>query len=116
MLSPMARMMRPCSSAILRDRPPTPRGVEGRLGRLVGDQLDAGDQPDAAHLADQRVVREAAQPACSCGPTVRTWLDDLPLLVDLQRLERHRRGNRMAGIGVAVAEGADLGRLAAIAW
>src|SRR3982074_2946359 len=35
-------------------------GVEALLGRLIADELHGADQPDAARLADQRMVGVAA--------------------------------------------------------
>src|SRR3989442_13589927 len=37
-------------------------GIEALLGRLVADELDRADQPDAPRPADHRMVGQAADP------------------------------------------------------
>ena len=104
------RPITPCSSHQLdQPRADLGAGIEVLVRRLVGHQLDRGDQADAAHLAHQLVAGEAA---AQLGLHVRADLADMradvDLVVDLQRLDRHRRRHRMAGVGEAVAERADL--------
>ena len=57
------------------------RRVELPLGLLVGDELDRGDQPDAAHLADQRMIGERAQLALQTFADLGRMLDQ-PALLD----------------------------------
>ena len=38
------------------------RRIDRRLGRLVGDEFQRPDQPDAARFADKRMVGETLQP------------------------------------------------------
>src|SRR3546814_8879310 len=64
--------------------------IKGGLGRLVGDQLDGGDQADAAHLAHQGMPGEAAQAVLQPRRHRADVADDVALLVDLQRLKRQR--------------------------
>src|SRR5579875_2280546 len=82
--------------------------LEGLARRLVLDELEAPDQADAARLADERMAAEAPQPLLEAGRHAAHMAKDVALLVDLERLERHRRRDGMAAIGEAVAEGADL--------
>jgi hypothetical protein len=45
-------------------------GIKGLPGRLVLDQLDAGDQTDAPDFADQRMAGELAKPVLELGGEV----------------------------------------------
>src|SRR5438874_9918529 len=83
--------------------------VELPLGPLVGDQLDRGDQPDAAHLADQGMVGMVAQALEQEGRHLRGMLDQLLLLDDPQVLEADGGRHRVGAGGEAMAEVADLG-------
>src|SRR5258708_25614577 len=86
--------------------------VERFLGLLVLHNLERTEHADAHRFADQRMVgkrlevllEDRAQPL---GVAVQA-----DLVIDLLRLERDRRRHRMAGVGKAVAEGADLVALA----
>ena len=72
----MARVISPSSCAKHDDSHPRP--VRRRaLRRLVGDELDAADQADAAHLADQRVLGEARAAPAAARPDLRRVLDEL---------------------------------------
>ena len=82
--------------------------VERFLRGLVFDQFDRGDQSDAPHLADQRVVGEAPEPVLQPRRDPAHMADDVAFLVDFQGLEGDGGANRVAGAGVAVAEDADL--------
>ena len=81
------------------------------LASLVGGKLDRADQAHAARLADQRMIAERHQALLELRRACRRGLEDLVALVDLQRLQRDRGRDRMARIGEAVAEGADLAAL-----
>ena len=101
--------MTPFSSHSLVSRPPTfAFGSKLAWAGLVGDQFDGGDQADAADLAHQRMIGETA---AQFGLHVRADRADMGadfhFVVDLQRLDRDGGGDRMAGVGEAVAEGAD---------
>ena len=104
------RRITPCSSpSLVRRAPIFCAGSKFLLRRLVGDELDRADQADAAHLAHQRVVGEALarRSLLQMRADFRDMADDVDLVVDLQRLDRDGRRHRMAGIGEAVAPGAD---------
>ena len=66
------------------------------------------DQADAAHLAHQRMVGEPPHASQEPRRDRAHVPDDVALLVDLQRLERDRGTDRMAGIGEAMGEAAVL--------
>src|SRR5258708_35257646 len=57
--------------------------VEALPGRLVADQLDRADKPDAARLADERMVGIAAEAGRPSRPTPPHPTDDVALLVRL---------------------------------
>ena len=82
--------------------------VEALLGPLVAHQLQRADQADAARLADQRVIGQRLQPQLEDRRHPLHVRDDVDALVDLDGLERHRAGERMAGIGEAVRQHAVL--------
>ena len=82
--------------------------IETRLGLLVGHQFDAarsGRRPWPRPPADDLPA------ACSRVQEQRRDMahmtDDVAALIDLDGLERHRRGHRMAAIGEAMAQHAD---------
>src|SRR5438876_8213849 len=83
-------------------------GIEALLGRLVADELDRADEPDAPRLAYQRMIGIAADPRLHSRPDAPHLTDDVALLVDLQRLERDGGRHRMRRVRVAVAEDAEL--------
>src|SRR5438094_8951692 len=66
-------------------------GVEALLGRLVADELDRADQPDAPRLADERMIGMAADRRLHAGPDAPPSRDDNALDV---ALERHVRDGR----------------------
>src|SRR5690606_21975699 len=82
--------------------------LEAGLGLLVGYQLHGRDQADPAHLADEGMIREAAQALLEARRDGGRVLYQLALLDDLQVLETHRRCHRMGAGGEAMAEGAEL--------
>ena len=82
--------------------------IEALLRRLVADDLDRADEADAARVADQRMIGVAADAGLHSRADAAHLRDDVALLVDLQRLERDRRGHRMRRVRVAVAEDAEL--------
>ena len=59
----------------------------GRLESLSGDQFDGADQPDAAGLADERMVANGAEAIAELGRHGPDHADDVSFLVDLQGLE-----------------------------
>ena len=83
------------------------RLAEPGMGRLVPDQFDAGDQADSPDLADQVAASELAQPRLEPVLHAADMGADIHLAVDLLGLDGDGRGDRMAGIGIAVAERAD---------
>src|SRR5205085_11652401 len=62
--------------------------IEPLLGRLVLGQLDRADETNAAGVADQRMVLQCAQAFLQPRRHLLDVVDDLALLVDLQRLQR----------------------------
>src|SRR5262249_57883304 len=83
------------------------RRVERPLGLLVGDQLDRGHQPDAAHLADQRMVGMVAQALEQEGRHLGGMLDQLPLLDDPQVLETNGGPPRRGAWGGTPGQGGE---------
>ena len=86
-------------------------GIEGALCRLVGNQLDARHQAGITYLSNQRVIGQLGQTRFkqrSDGPHLAA---NIHALVNLDRLDAERTAERMAAIGIAVAESADLFRL-----
>ena len=83
-------------------------GSERTLAGLVGDKFDAADQAEPARFADQRMLAERLQPRLELRRAFGGFFENTLARVDLDRLHRDRRGNRMAAIGEAVAEHADL--------
>ena len=69
----------------------------------VGDAFDAGHQPGAAHLADQRQFLQRLQPRLEIGRDLARMVEDAAFQ-QVEVLQRHRAADRMAGIGVAMAE------------
>ena len=69
--------------------------IEALLGRLVSDELDRGDQADAARLANQRMSAVTSDCLLQPRPDASHRGDDVALLVDLERLERDCRRDRM---------------------
>ena len=80
------------------------RGRERLAPGLVRHQLDARDEARPPHVAHQRMVAQRLQPGQEHRRHLAHMADDVALLVDLQRLERHRAGDGMAAIGEAMAE------------
>ena len=114
-VSPMARTIRPSSCAKAATFAPTPwAGSNARFVALSATSLDRADQAESARLADQRMVGERLQARWKCGAIAPHMREDVVALIDFERLERDRRRDRMAGIGEAVAEHADLAALASI--
>src|SRR3546814_13295000 len=97
-------------TTLFRSRADTAFRLEEHRPVLVAHQLDRGDQADAAHLADQRMIGQLAQSRLEIRPDVVAHPPDQPLLLhDPQVLQRHRAGDRVAGIGEAVEELAERG-------
>src|SRR3546814_7965661 len=72
-------------------------------------QLHRAGQADAAHLADQRVIRQRREALLQVGADVLAHpRDEVLFLDDGDVLQRHRAGHRMAGVGEAVRELAAL--------
>ena len=108
----MKRTISPSSSAKRTARGPTPAFASNeRLVALSATSSTRADEPEAARLADQRVLAERGQPGLEMRRLARRLLGDALARIDVERLERHRRRDRMARIGEAVAEGADLAAL-----
>ena len=85
------------------------RRRESRLGVLVRHQLQAAEQPPAAAVSHQGVVRQKRQALLKGGAHLGGMGEDVPLLHQFQVAQRHRRTDRMAGVGEAVPEEAFLG-------
>ena len=110
MMSRTARMTRPFSMQWSRQIVPTlPGSSKWSRARLVLDQLDGADQAHRSRLADQRVVLQRLQRLGQMRAGFVAHLFHQPLAADdLDILQRHRAGRRMAGIGEAVIELAAL--------
>src|SRR5262249_11137526 len=89
-------------------RPDPSLGLERTFGLLVGDKLAGADEPQAASLPDQGVLAERGKSGLELRRLARGLLGDALARIDVERLERHRRRDRMTRIGEAMAEGADL--------
>ena len=108
----MARAIRPRLGCGAEARAPTlSAGSRALLAAPVGDELHRRHQADAAYLADQRVVGEGlAQGGLEVGAGARRVAGQVLALDDVERGVGGGSTQRMAGIGVAVAEGAELVR------
>src|SRR5690606_19595825 len=78
--------------------------VERLLRRFVADELAAAHEPDAARIADERVRAELREPRLKVRRNTTHMIVELALLVDLERPQRDRRGDRMPRIRVSVPE------------
>src|SRR5207302_461828 len=85
--------------------------VERGLGPAVGDKLNGANEPEAARLSDQRMLAERGEAGLELRRFARRLLGDALARVDVERLERHRRRDRMAGISETVGKRADLAAL-----
>src|SRR5277367_2037131 len=85
-------------------------GWKARSGLLVRHQFDSADQSDAGSLAYERMLAELRQPGKKTRRHMAHMAHNVALLIDFDGLERHRRGDGMAGIGEAMAERADPAR------
>ena len=91
-MSPRPRVTTPsrrsCASTC---GPDLARGVEAGLARAVLDQLDGGDQPEPADVADVRVRPErVAQALQQRAPSTPARAARPLALHDLDRRQRHR--------------------------
>jgi len=75
----------------LDDRRHPKRGVEHRAGLLVDDDVEAGEEADAAHVADQRMVGERAERVLHMRADAPDMAEKVHLLVDARHLERDGR-------------------------
>ena len=66
-----------------------------------------GDQAHALGLAHQRMIVQRASRLQEQRRDMAHMADNVAALIDLDGLERHRRGDRMAAIGEAMAQHAD---------
>src|SRR6478736_7211424 len=82
--------------------------IEALLRRLVADDLDRADQAHAPRVTDQRMIVAATDTGLHSRRDAAHVREDVALLVDLQRLERNRRGHRVRRIRVTMAEDAEL--------
>ncbi len=79
--------------------------AEPRVGPLARDDLDAADQAERARLAHQRVIGKRGERPGEIGAHIAPHpLHQVFALHDLDVLQGHGRGGRVAGIGVAVGE------------
>ena len=112
-VSPAARTIRPLSERDVRaQRAGGHADVERLFRLLVGNQFDCPDQADAAGFADQRMIAQLSQALLKMRRDRANMVEDSPLLIDFQRLDPDRGGDRMPGIGKAVSEDADFLALA----
>src|SRR6202034_3116788 len=69
--------------------------IERTPGALVGDKFRAADHADTAGLADQRVLAECREPVLEVRRKAGGSLENLVALINLERLERDCRRDRM---------------------
>ena len=80
-------------------------GGEARPAHLVRSQRDGAHQADHRRLAHKRMLGQGPEPVLQIWPRLLACAVDQTFLVkDAQVLERHRAGDRVTGIGVAVIE------------
>ncbi|CUR59731.1 hypothetical protein NOCA2670019 [metagenome] len=79
--------------------------VEGLLGRLVLDELDAVEVAGSADVADDRQVVEPLEGGTEPVLVGTHVLEDVLLLEHVEVGQRHRGGDRVTAPGVAVHEG-----------
>ena len=75
---------------------------------LVSNQFDRSDQAFAAHLSDQRVAFVLSQTTLHVVADPSGMFKQLLPPVNFQRLQRRRSRDRMACIGITMAENAEL--------
>ena len=85
--------------------------LEIPLGVLVLCQFDGPDQAHAIGLAHQRMLAQGAEAGEKNGRNFSHMTESVAALVELQGLDRHRRGHRMGTVGKGVPETADADRL-----
>src|SRR5262249_26525050 len=80
-------------------RPDPGLRLDGTFGLLVAARLAGANEPQAASLSDQRVLAERGKPGLELRRLARDLLGNALARVDVERLERHRRRDRMPRIG-----------------
>src|SRR5262249_39983296 len=80
------------------------------LRALVFNQFDCPDEPNTAHLADERVLLEPAQAVLQSRRDAPHLREDVALLVDLESLDRNGGTDGVTAVSVAMGEGAELCR------
>jgi hypothetical protein len=104
-VSPIVRVMRPSScTKRRRARADEVLRIERAFARFVGYQLDGPHQPDAACLADQRMIGKGLQARLECRNQLGGFADDVVARIDLERLQRDRRREWMAAIEMREGE------------
>ena len=84
-------------------------GVERCARGRIGGQFNGPDQTQTACVAHERMAFEALDALLQARADFLHMRHDVVALVDAQRFEGDSAGQRMAAVGVAVAEHADLG-------
>ena len=88
-----------------------PLRVERLLGAAVGDDLDALEEPAAAHVANERMIAKAILQAPRQIRALPAHIGEQVVAAnDLLHGQRRRARKRMAGVGMAVLEGAGAAR------
>ena len=79
-------------------------GGQGFLAFLVCNAFEGAHEVAAAHVADDRQLRQRLEPLHEIGADLAHVAADVFALDDLDVLERRGAGHRVPGIGEAVAE------------
>ena len=79
----------------------------GLFAGLVLDHLDGQDHAGLAHFADVRVIHQVRRGGGHAPGQDLVVLDDVVFFEDIQRCQRRRTGQRVAGVAVRVQEGAQ---------
>ena len=106
-VSPMARQITPRSISSCAARAPTLPGWAKPAFERSRRELEPAHQAEMPGLADQRVAGEPVEVGGEARGDGADARGHVLALVDLDRLDPDGAGDRVAAVGVAVAEGAD---------
>ena len=87
-------------------------GIERAFGLFIGDHLDSTQKPLGARMANQRMAGELGDARLESLADRPHMADKIVFFVYFERLDRDRRGDRVGGIGEAMAERADFTEIA----
>src|SRR5262249_57453920 len=80
-------------------RPNARLRLERAFALLVRNQLETADQPEPPRLSDQRMLAERGKASLEMRRLAHGLLGDALAPINLDRLDRHPRRNRMPALG-----------------